>query len=94
MTALPAHDAGRVVSGQRTVTGNLNVGTVTTDAPARGLFFLLLFLWTSKEKVDPKKTFFETFLECGQERNSIHAGEYGRIKIFPDDFNRAIFAAH
>ena len=24
------------------------------DAPARGLFFLLLFLWTSKEKVDSK----------------------------------------
>lgn len=23
-------------------------------APARGLFFLLLFLWTSKEKVDAK----------------------------------------
>jgi len=23
------------------------------NAPARGLFFLLLFLWTSKEKVDP-----------------------------------------
>ena len=30
------------------------------DAPARGLFFLLLFLWTSKEKVDPNhKKFFQ-----------------------------------
>ena len=33
------------------VAGSLNVGAVTADAPARCLFFLLLFLWTSKEKV-------------------------------------------
>ena len=31
--------------------GGLNVEVTRTNAPARRLFFLLLFLWTRKEKV-------------------------------------------
>ena len=30
-----------------------NVEVTVDNAPARGLFFLLLFLWASKEKVNP-----------------------------------------
>ena len=35
--------------------GNRNVGIMNTNAPARCPFFLLLFLWTRKEKVDKRR---------------------------------------
>ena len=56
MDVRPARNINRMfILRARLVAGRRNIAAIGTDAPARGLFFLLLFLWTSKEKVDSKR---------------------------------------